>query len=197
VRKGGHAATMPGRCTRLAALLLLAVRCAPGGTRGPEWAARLVRDVRAASFPELAGADVRVREFASDSDYFQARFSISRFILGRRMRYFIRVNSGAAISAAPEEARRAIVAHELAHLAYYARGNRLHVFGLLRLSGKGFRERFEKRADLEALRRGYAQGLKLYRVWLYEHVPPGALPEKKRDYFSPEEIDAWTRQMGK
>ena len=151
---------------------------------------RLVRDVQSSSFPELANKDIRVGRFTSDSDYFQARFSLSRFLLGRRMQYLIRVNSGATLLTAPEEARRAIIAHELAHLAYYAKGNRLHLFGLLRFPGKKFRERFEKRADIEALSRGYAQGLKQYRVWLYEHVPPSALPEKKRDYLSPDEIDA-------
>ena len=109
----------------------------------------------------------------------------------------IRVNSGATLLTAPEGARRAIVAHELAHLAYYAKGNRLHLLGLLRFPRKGFRERFEKRADVEALRRGYAQGLKQYRIWLYEHVPPSALLEKRRDYFSPDEIDALERATRK
>ena len=94
---------------------------------------------------------------------------------------------------ASEEARRAIIAHELAHVAYYAKGNRLHLLGLWRFAGKGYRERFEKRADVEARRRGYAQGLKEYRIWLYEHVPPSALPEKRRNYLSPAEIDALER----
>ena len=96
-----------------------------------------------------------------------------------------------------EGARRAIVAHELAHLAYYAKGNRLHLLGLWRFADKGFRERFEKRADVDALRRGYGQGLKEYRIWLYEHVPPSALMEKKRDYLSPDEIDALERPTRK
>ena len=109
----------------------------------------------------------------------------------------VRVNSGATLLTAPEEARRAIVAHELAHIAYYAEGNRLHLLRLLQFPGKNFRKRFERRADVEALRRGYAQGLKLYRVWLYQHVPPGALEAKKRDYLSPNEIDALDQQNRK
>jgi hypothetical protein len=106
------------------------------------------------------------------------------------MHYVIRVNSAAALIAAPEEGKRAIIAHELAHVAYYANGNRLRLVGLIRLGSKGFREQFEKRADLEALRRGYAQGLKQYRIWLYQHVSPAVLREKRRDYLTPEEIDA-------
>jgi len=113
------------------------------------------------------------------------------------MHYVIRVNSAAALLAAPEEGKRAIIAHELAHVAYYANGNRLRLFGLIRLGSKGFRERFEKRADIEALQHGYAQGLKQYRIWLYQHVSAGALQEKKRDYLTPEEIDAIQRQTGR
>jgi hypothetical protein len=29
-----------------------------------------------------------------------------------------------------------------------------------------------------------------YRTWLYDHIPLNKLAEKRRDYFSPEEIDA-------
>ena len=176
---------------------LASVAVAPGQPVASEWAERLVRNVQSSSFPELAKADIRIDQFTSDSDYFQARFSIPRFILGRRMNYVIRVNSGATLLTAPEDARRAIIAHELAHLAYYAKGSRLHLLGLLRFPGKGFRERFEKRADAEALMRGYSQGLKQYRIWLYEHVPQSSLREKKRDYLSPDEIDALQRTTRK
>jgi len=166
-------------------------------TKAPEWAVRLVHDVRSSSFPELLDRDICVRQFAGSPDYFQARFSIWRFLTVRRMRYVIRVNSAAALLAAPEEGKRAIIAHELAHVAYYANGNRLRLFGLIRLASKGFRQRFEKRADVQALQRGYAQGLKQYRIWLYQHVSAGVLQEKRRDYLTPEEIDAIQRKIGR
>src|SRR5947208_6963233 len=112
------------RLTILGAVFLAHVPVALGQPAAPEWAERLVRNIQSSSFPELAKKDIRIDQFTSDSDYFQARFSMPRFILGRRMRYVIRVNSGAILLTAPEEARRAIIAHELAHLAYYAKGNR-------------------------------------------------------------------------
>ena len=133
------------RSTILVAVFLACVRVAPGQPVAPGWAERLVRNVQSSSFPELAKKDIRIDQFTSGSDYFQARFSIPRFILGRRMRYVIRVNSGATLLTAPEEASRAIIAHELAHLAYYAKGNRLHLLSLLRFPGKGFRERLTRR----------------------------------------------------
>jgi hypothetical protein len=113
------------------------------------------------------------------------------------MHYVIRVNSAATILGAPDEGKRAIIAHELAHVAYYANGNRLRLLGLIRLPSKGFRERFEKRADLEALQRGYAQGLKQYRIWLYQHVSTGVLQEKRRDYLTPEEIEVMQQKIGR
>ena len=87
--------------------------------------------------------------------------------------------------------------HELAHVVDYANGNRVRLLGLIRLASPRFRERFETRTDVEALQRGYAQGLKQYRIWLYQHVSAGVLQEKRRDYLTPEEIDAIQRQIGR
>ena len=139
---------------RAAVIFVSATVLAQAQTTAPEWAERLVREVRSSSFPELLDRDIHVRQFAGSSDYFQAGFSIWRFLTVRRMHYVIRVNSAAALLAAPEEGKRAIIAHELAHVVYYANGNRLRQFGLIRLASKNFRKRFEKRADVEAVRRG-------------------------------------------
>ncbi|HJZ97285.1 MAG TPA: hypothetical protein VKE70_12325 [Candidatus Solibacter sp.] len=182
---------------RAAAVFLAGALLAQAQSKAPEWAERLVHEVRSSSFPELLDRDIRVRQFAGSSDYFQARFGIWRFLTLSRMHYVIRVNSAAALISGPEEGKRAIIAHELAHVAYSANGNRLRLLGLIRLASPGFRERFEKRADVEALRRGYAQGLRQYRIWLYQHVSAGVLNEKRRDYLTPEEIDAIQRQIGR
>jgi hypothetical protein len=175
---------------RLLASLIATTLFACAQTTPPEWAVRLVDEVQAASFPELSSIRISVRCFSSDSDYFRARFSIPRFLVGAKMRYFVEVNFTPALVTAPEEDRRAIVAHELAHVAYYAGHKRIFLFGLVRLGNKGSRARFERDADAQAIRLGYAKGLKEYRMWLYQHVPAWALAEKKRDYLSPEEIEA-------
>jgi hypothetical protein len=49
----------------------------------------LLQSLRSASFPELSHVDLRTRTFHSQSDYLRARFSISRFFLPVRMRYYI------------------------------------------------------------------------------------------------------------
>lgn len=91
---------------------------------------------------------------------------------------------------APEDGVKAILAHELSHVVYYTRGKRIRLVGLVRLASGGYRSKFERGTDVEAIRRGYGDGLKEYRRWLYQAVPAKALRGKKKDYLSPEEIDA-------
>jgi hypothetical protein len=152
-------------------------------------AERLIREVIKDSYPELANADVRVQTFSSKSDYFRTTFSYQRFLFGLKMRYFIKVNPRFAELNAPESGIRAILAHELGHVYDFQRRNRLQLFSLLRLASKGYTARFERWTDLQAIQRGYSEGLKAYRLWLYDHIPASSLAEKHRNYFSPEEID--------
>lgn len=149
----------------------------------------LVGDIVASSFPELRKARIDIQSLESKSDYFEARFGISHFFVGR-MRYRIYVNPKVFEHRAPESGIRAIVAHELAHVLYFHNRRRIQLVGLVRLASKGFTARFERWADLIAISRGYGEGLKEYRHWLYQNVPSSKLLEKHRNYFSPEEIDA-------
>lgn len=57
------------------------------------------------------------------------------------------------------------------------------------LQSKSFTASFERGADLQAIKRGYGAGLKEYRTWLYQNIPAKQIAAKKRNYFSPEEID--------
>lgn len=162
----------------------------PDATTALERASLLVNEIKAAAYPELRRADVQVKLFNNESDYFRARFAIRQFFTGRRMRYLVFVNASAFTRQAPEAGVRAIIAHELAHVLYFSQRNRLQLLGLVRLATKGFTARFERWADLQAIARGYGAGLKEYRQWLYRNIPAKRVKEKKRDYFSPEEIDA-------
>lgn len=182
---------------RLAPVILLSLLFARSRASGESccfWAEEAVERVRAASFAELAGKDIRIRQLNSKSDYLQARFDVSRFLTGRRMRYLIFINPRLDRQALSAAAVNAIIAHELAHVAHYAKGSRFRLFGLAGLISAGRRSRFERRADREAIRRGHGAGLKEFRQWLYVNVPASALKGKRRDYLSPEEIDAMMRQ---
>lgn len=137
------------------------------------------------AFPELEGVPIQIKALRSDSDYFQARFSISRFLTFRPMRYVLYQRDTPGLS---EAGREAILAHELAHIAYYRARRRVQLISLAALVSERKQAKFEKAADMEAIRRGYGAGLAEYRNWLYRHVPAPAAAKKRRVYLTPEEI---------
>jgi len=150
----------------------------------------LVEEIRRTSYPELAGAEIRIVLFNNPSDYFRTRFAIPQYMTGQRMRYILSVNPEVFNRNCPEIAIRAIIAHEIGHVLFFSQRNRLRLLGLVRLESKNYRAEFERWTDLQAISRGYGEGLKEYRRWLYQNVPQKSLAGKRRDYFSPEEIDA-------
>ena len=149
----------------------------------------IIREVVEKSFPELRGRKIEVKTFQSESDYFKARFALINLLTGRKMRYLVSVNPKVFENNAPPSGIRGIVAHELAHVLYYATRKRFELIGLTRLMSSDFTRDFERRADLIAIARGYGEGLGEYRKWLYKNIPADKIGEKKRNYFSPEEIE--------
>jgi len=149
----------------------------------------LLDEIIAASYPELNGEAIQIKLFESESDYFKARFGFPQFFFGR-MRYLIFVNQRAFDREAPDTGVRAILAHELGHVLYFKTRNRLKLMGLVRLASKTSTHRFERWADLQAISRGYGEGLKEYRQWVYRNIPASKLDPKRLTYFSPDEIDA-------
>jgi hypothetical protein len=148
-----------------------------------------VNEIISASYPELNGTTIQIKLFESKSDYFKARFGIPQFFVGR-MRYLIFVNPRVFDRGAPDAGVRAILAHELGHVLYFKTRNRLKLLGLVRLASTASTQRFERWADLQAISRGYGEGLKEYRQWVYQNIPASKLEAKRLNYFSPEEIDA-------
>ena len=149
-----------------------------------------LQELRGASFPELRKVDLRVHTFHSQADYFRARFSIPRFLFLMRMRYFVEVNPALFGQAAPLDGVCSVMVHELVHIVSLSHGNRIRRLGLVRLISPRYTAKFERKTDLGAIHRGYGDGLKSYRKWVYAHIPASKLAEKRRNYFSPEEIEA-------
>ncbi len=154
---------------------------------------KIIGEIVETSYPELKKAKIEVKTFQSETNYFKSQISFSRFLTFRKLHYIIYVNPEVFRRAAPADGIRAILAHELAHVFYYRRKNRFELLGLAGLINKNFTAKFERKTDLEAIARGYGEGLKSFRRWLYQNIPPNAVAAKKRDYFSPEEIDLLLR----
>jgi hypothetical protein len=171
-------------------LIISLVGFAFGQTNAIEKTQKIVAEIVEKSYPELKDKRIEIKSFASKSDYFQSRFTFGRFLTFRRMNYIIYVNPKVYELNAPENGVRAILAHEIGHILYYSRKNRVQLLGLVNLSTKDFTQKFERRTDLEAIKRGYGEGLIAYRTWLYENIPLKSVDAKKRNYFTPEEVSA-------
>ena len=149
------------------------------------------------SFPEIKPSKLRFKEFESTSVFFKSRFSICRYLTFRPMRHVIYFNRTAFADGLPDDALDGILAHELSHVLYYTKKNRFQLAGLAGLISPARNAEFERRADIEAIRRGYGEGLADYRKWLFKHIPAKAAAEKRRDYFSAEEIEMISKAIGK
>jgi hypothetical protein len=157
----------------------------------------LLEQVRSTSYPELSSTQIQIRNMNNEADFFRARLRFPDFFFRSTIRYVIRVDPRVFELQAPEAGVRAIMAHELGHVAYLKKRNRLQLLGMVALISNRFATRFERRTDLEAISRGYAEGLKAYRQWLYQNVPATKLKEKQQRYFSPTEIEMLVSEMGK
>lgn len=149
---------------------------------------KIIQEVVEESYPELAIEKIHVKTFRSQKTFFKAQFSFNRYLTFRQLRMSILINPIVYSRNAPAQGLRAILAHELAHILYFKRKNRLQLLGLIGLVNGGFNAKFERRADLVAIERGYGIGLIEYRKWLYQNINEGEISDKKRNYFTPEEI---------
>jgi hypothetical protein len=176
-------------CTDNVNLAPLSQELASGvNDKSPVAVRQTLEQVEARAYPEVQSKDLRLRTFHSKSDYFRTRFSLPRFFFFLPMRYFVEVNPELFTRGAPADGVCAILGHEMAHVADLSHGNRIRLFRLIKLLSSGYTIRFERRADLEAIRRGFGPELIAYRNWVYNNIPPAKVPEKKRNYFSPPEI---------
>ncbi|MBS1963688.1 MAG: hypothetical protein JST04_15845 [Bdellovibrionales bacterium] len=152
-------------------------------------------------FPELDTAwrqgRIRFREFDSNAYYLKTSFSAGRLSRDPSQReYSIDVNPGiydvAQTPSGPPSvaAIQGILAHELWHLVDYETSS---VIGILRLGTDLLLHpaRVERRTDLRAFARGFAESIKAYRVWIYGKLSPRQMRVKRARYFTPEEIDDW------
>ncbi len=144
-----------------------------------------------ASFPRLDGLNLVLETFDSREDFYRAR-PRSAWRPPRERVYAVLVNMAMCADPPPPEAEKAILAHELAHIDAYSVMGRRALLGLgwaylVRPGGKAV-EAFEKQADDTAIRLGHAQGLAVYREWLFPRIPPKAAALKRRLYRTPEEL---------
>lgn len=136
------------------------------------------RRVVDASFPKLNGSNIDIKAFESPSTFFKTRFSISRYMTFRGTRIILSVNPCVFKLRAPVRGIEAIIAHELVHAENYIDRNLFQRVSLVKLAGANSLARFGRRTDLVAIERGYGNGLREYREWLYLNIPPDKVEKK-------------------
>jgi hypothetical protein len=154
--------------------------------------APLVEQVRAQRFPELTDVSIELFEVQSDTDFFVSNLDLSTVGAPPLERHYrVLANPLMFPTPPPFSAAYAIIAHELAHVRDYTEMDTTELvqFGLWYAGGDT--ADYERATDEVTLELGCAEGLKAYRVWLYERLTDEALAAKRATYYTPEEIDAW------
>jgi hypothetical protein len=135
---------------------------------------------------------VRITLFPIDSDaYFLiSNFGASRALLGRP-HYRIGLNPYVFKKNISDLALKGVMAHELMHTEDYESGSTIGTIipiGFKILKRKS-RIQYERKTDIKTIQRGYAEGLKAYRLWQSELLSPESLEIKEEEYLTPFEID--------
>lgn len=158
--------------------------------------------VREASFPELAGVNVGV-EAVVDLQYFRAWTELDTINEAPEARTYTVQYDPEVLSDPPgAEALAAVLAHELGHVLDYLAmdSTELLEFGVWYGSQDSATSdelsAYERATDEVALERGCATGLSAFREWLYARVEGDVEIDKRRNYYSPEEIAAWVEANG-
>lgn len=148
---------------------------------------------------ELRDVEIALAPLPSETDFFHAGVDLTTVDLpGLERRYVIQANSEIFSGDEPPiGATTAILAHELQHVLDYIAmaGDELVDFTLA--YSEGDIARYERETDEAVLARGCATGLKAYREWLYEQLDAEDAAAKRRDYYTPDEIDAWVSEHGR
>lgn len=160
--------------------------------------APIFEQVRRERVPELADVEITLGELSSDDSFFVANLDLATASSPPRERsYVVNANPRMFESPAPPfSAVYAILVHELKHIVDYTEMDteELVSFGIWYATADV--AEYERQTDEFALERGCAAGIKDYRVWLYARISEEAAEAKRRDYYTPEEIDAWVADHG-
>lgn len=148
--------------------------------------------VQAALYPELDGVRVDLVSSESETDFFVANLDLSTLEDAPLSRtYRVLQSTHALPRGVPGDGVVAILAHELKHVLDYTTMDTDALVDFALWYAEGDIAAYERETDEAALERGCAQGLKAYRVWLYDQVDADTRAAKERDYYTPDEIDAW------
>lgn len=137
---------------------------------------------------------IKYEEFEGD-EYFLGTFprlsnAFKKNSTKRRAK--LKVNKSIFQCAPSDNALRAILIHEAKHLLDYFS---LNFTGYLKLlnayTDSHRRAKYERSTDLYVLEKGFKEGLKEYREWIYLRLKPEEIKTKQCFYLTANEISKW------
>ena len=151
----------------------------------------LIEKIIKTSFPELANIKIQLGTVNKDSVFLESRPVIHSLFLPMKVQYKITINPALIELKLPLLAVEGILAHELAHTAFYVNKGRFQTM----LTGFVFLNHdkhvaFERSTDIDAITRGYGEGIKAYRELAFINLNEAQLATKKQRYYWSNEIDA-------
>lgn len=164
----------------------------------------LTQELVELNFPELRNAweqgRIKFKALQSNAYFFKTSYS-SGYLSGDRSKrtYSIDVNDSIydpdqkPAGAPTVEAIQGILAHELVHLVDYEKADikrKIHLGVTIIIHPSSI----ERATDETAFARGFAQGIRKYREWIYGKLTQKVLKRKMKRYYTPEEIDRWIDQ---
>ena len=159
----------------------------------------ILREARYRFYPQFSWMVLQLHDDISTAgSFFVSQPDLSTIEDGPEDRlYVVRANPALLDDPPSAAAVGAILVHELKHTLDYSLmdTDELTSFGLWYGIAADVSE-YERGTDEYALDLGCANGLKAYREWLYTHIPAEDVEQKRYDYFTPEEIDAWVADNG-
>ncbi len=159
--------------------------------------AELLAEVLQTHQPQLQGLSIELLAKDSEQDFFSADFDVtSAAEPGPERSYRVRYGPRIFESPPPTAATAAILVHELQHIDDYVGMDTAELSDFILWYATGDFAEYERATDEVALEAGCGEGLKAYRLWLYEQVDADTEAQKRLDYYTPEEIDAWMAARG-
>lgn len=148
-------------------------------------------------FPELQKVKIEIKNFKSNAYFLQANLKMETLLNHPLKRtYVVEVNHKLYGCPPTTKGLVAILVHELQHVSDYTKMSSAEVvsFAAKYSTNKKFRTKYERETDLKAMEKGFGKGLIDYRNWIYQWLTPKELKNKKRYYYSPEEIQQWMEE---
>lgn len=143
-------------------------------------------------FPDLKGQTLTLTPYNGGDYFFETSVKPSSLFKERRI-FEIYFNPRIFEKNISEKALKSILIHELNHIRDYANMSALELgqLAIKYLVSTEFRARYERSTDLKSLEMGAGDGLILYRQWLYSFLPAKIIEARRRNYWTPEEIEEW------